>query len=98
MKLCLNLDDSTLKAVKFVDKTSEKHRLQLLRKIRNPSQDNEAILEENTKMEISTMTKLRKHPNVVKLHEVIDDPLNSKTLLVMEYITGGPLMSIDKNG
>lgn len=42
------------------------------------------------------MTKLKKHPNVVKLHEVIDDLSTSKTLLVMEYIVGGPLMSINK--
>lgn len=33
--------------------------------------------EEVIRNEISTMTKLNKHPNVVKLIEVIDDPHNS---------------------
>ena len=49
-------------------------------------------------MEIVTMTRLKKHPNVVKLYEVIDDPNNDKILLVMEYIAGGPMMCMDKNG
>ena len=66
--------------------------------MKNPDQETQEAMEENTKMEIVTMCKLKKHPNVVKLHEVIDDPANDKTLLVMEFVVGGPVMRIDKNG
>lgn len=31
------------------------------------------------------------HINIVKLHEVIDDPQNSKIFLVMDYLPGGTL-------
>ena len=40
------------------------------------------------------MTKLNKHPNVVKLFEVIDDPTEGKLLMVMEFIDGGALMTL----
>ena len=31
------------------------------------------------------------HMNIVKLHEVIDDPYNSKIFLIMDYLSGGTL-------
>ncbi|KAK9849502.1 hypothetical protein WJX84_009237 [Apatococcus fuscideae] len=40
--------------------------------------------------EIAVMKKLA-HPNIVKLHEVIDDPSTDSLLLVMEYVDGGTL-------
>ena len=42
--------------------------------------------------EIAIMKKLR-HTNVVRLHRVIDDVKRSKLYLVMEYVTGGALLS-----
>lgn len=31
------------------------------------------------------------HPNIVQLHEVIDDPAQDKLYLVMDLLTGGSL-------
>ena len=31
------------------------------------------------------------HTNIVKLHEIIDDPLKNKVYLVMDYLPGGTL-------
>lgn len=54
--------------------------------------DKEKVLKhklvEQIKREISTM-KLIKHPNVVRLHEVMGS--KSKIFIVMEYVTGGEL-------
>ena len=36
--------------------------------------------------------KLLRHPNVVTLHEVIDDENCNKLYLVIDYVKGGPLM------
>ena len=43
------------------------------------------------KSEISILKKMR-HPNVVLLHEVIDDPRHKKLYLVQEYVEGGAAM------
>ena len=83
-------------AVKIVDKRGDKYR-QLRKKL---DADMETNIEqaENSKNEVVAMTKLHKHPNVVKLKEVIDDPSDEKVLLVMEYIDGGSLMTLDQEG
>ena len=31
------------------------------------------------------------HKNIVKLHEIIDDPLKNKIYMVMDYLPGGTL-------
>jgi len=31
------------------------------------------------------------HDNIIKLHEVIDDPESRKVYMVMEYLSGGSL-------
>jgi serine/threonine protein kinase len=41
--------------------------------------------------EIAIMKKLV-HPNLVALHEVLDDPNEDKLFLVMELVSGGPVM------
>ncbi len=35
------------------------------------------------------------HPNLVKLYEVIDDPNSEKLLMVMEYVEGGAIMTLE---
>ncbi|CAK4082601.1 unnamed protein product [Aphanomyces euteiches] len=44
--------------------------------------------------EIAIMKKLR-HPNLTKLHEVIDDAEHDKMYLVLELVTGGQVMDWD---
>ncbi len=47
---------------------------------------------EDVLREVALMKKLR-HPNLVRLHEVIDDPEKDKLYLILDYVPGGPLMS-----
>ncbi|KAF0700103.1 Aste57867_9382 [Aphanomyces stellatus] len=46
--------------------------------------------------EIAIMKKLR-HPNLTKLHEVIDDAEHDKMYLVLELVTGGQVMDWDQD-
>ena len=45
--------------------------------------------------EIAVMKKMN-HPNVVSLHEVIDDPASEALFIVMEYVSRGAVMSTEK--
>ena len=54
-------------------------------------------LSENVNREIAVMKKLR-HPNVVRLLEVIDDPTSEKLYMVMKYIEGGPIAKLRPEG
>ena len=44
--------------------------------------------------EVAVMKKLN-HPNIVKLYECIDDPGMDVVYLVMQYVSGGPLLRFD---
>lgn len=37
------------------------------------------------------------HPNIIRLHEIIDDPKEPNVYLVMDQLTGGTLQSKLKN-
>ncbi|EDR08829.1 uncharacterized protein LACBIDRAFT_162730, partial [Laccaria bicolor S238N-H82] len=52
--------------------------------------------ENSIRKEIAIMRKCR-HPNLVRLLEVIDDPRQEKIYIVMEYIPGGPVEWTDSN-
>jgi len=43
------------------------------------------------KVQEMEVLKTMVHKNVVKLHEIIDDPLKNKLYLVMDYLSGGTL-------
>jgi serine/threonine protein kinase len=45
---------------------------------------------ENVKREIAIMKQLD-HPNIVRLHEVLDDDRSEKLYLALEYVEGGAL-------
>lgn len=47
------------------------------------------------KKEIQIMVAL-KHPNLCKLYEIIEDSKNGKLYLVMEYLAGGQLFSVEE--
>lgn len=46
---------------------------------------------QNVQKEIAIWKKLR-HPNVVRLHEVMDDPEHDKIYLVNDFVEGGAVM------
>ncbi|BBN00703.1 hypothetical protein MPTK1_2g01330 [Marchantia polymorpha subsp. ruderalis] len=86
VKLCLNTMDCKLYAVKIV------HRKWLTRRSLGGTTEN---VGQGAMREIAIMKKLN-HPNIVALHEVIDDPSKRKLYLVLEYIEGGPILGNDK--
>lgn len=45
--------------------------------------------------EIDLMKKLGTHRNIAGLREIINDPLSSKIIIVMDYFEGGPVMTRD---
>ncbi|KAJ2917354.1 hypothetical protein MD484_g3075, partial [Candolleomyces efflorescens] len=55
---------------------------------RLPLADKVSATEQKIRKEIAIMKKLR-HPHVVRLYEVIDDHLQSKIYMIMEYLGGG---------
>ena len=47
-------------------------------------------LEKEMKLEMEIMKQID-HPNLVRLHEIIDDPQNKKIYLVMDYMDKGAI-------
>eukprot|EP00760_Papus_ankaliazontas_P001403 PhM_4_TR10465/c0_g1_i2/m.12749/K07359/CAMKK2; calcium/calmodulin-dependent protein kinase kinase 2 len=52
--------------------------------------------EEALRREVAIMKKLD-HPNIVKLHEVIDDPKCEKLYLIMEHVPAGPVFVLGRD-
>ena len=79
VKLGQNLENGTLVAVKIVPRFSSKRRLGKL-----------GAPEDRVKKEVAILKKAR-HPNVVSLLEVIDDPSKRKVYIVLEYVEHGEI-------
>lgn len=88
-KVCLAKDVTTnLKyALKVLNK-SLLRRKRILRKGKPPTN-----MLENIFREIAIMKKLN-HPNVLQIHEVIDDPDNDKLFMVIDYMDNGSVLGI----
>ena len=54
---------------------------------------NAAVAETAVRKEIAVLKKL-KHPNVLKLFEVIDDAKTNELLLVLEFASAGPIFEV----
>lgn len=63
-------------------------------KIMNKSLLKRVQKNEDVRKEVAILKKM-KHPNVVRLYEVIDDPDNDKMFLVMEYVQNGPVLKLE---
>ncbi|KAL1949542.1 hypothetical protein VTO73DRAFT_8423 [Trametes versicolor] len=83
-------------AIKVVPRKSKSDRMSKLRKRNLPRSSNTPLVdqlgstEHKIRKEIAIMKKLS-HPHVVRLLEVIDDPLRDKIYMVMEYLGGGEI-------
>ncbi|KAH9846649.1 kinase-like domain-containing protein [Lenzites betulinus] len=83
-------------AIKCVSRKSKSDRMSKLRKRNLPRSSNTPLVdqlgstEHKIRKEIAIMKKLS-HPHVVRLLEVIDDPLRDKIYMVMEYLGGGEI-------
>lgn len=87
VKLCVNFDNGREYAIKICRRS-----ILRTRKVNNNEDALNAL-----KREIAIMKKL-KHPNIVRLHEVIDDEECDNMFIVMEFIEKGPVLRIDENG
>ncbi|KAK5946988.1 hypothetical protein PMZ80_001134 [Knufia obscura] len=79
VKLGRDIENNLLVAIKIVPRYSKQRRLGRL----GEPQD-------QTKREVAILKKAR-HPNVVSLLEVIDDPNKNKVYLVLEYVENGEI-------
>jgi len=79
VKLGRNIETAALVAIKIVPRYSVKRRLGRL-----------GAPEDRTKREVAILKKAR-HPNVVSLLEVIDDPSKNKVYLILEYVEKGEI-------
>jgi len=79
VKLGRDVEKSTLVAIKIVPRYSVKRRLGKL-----------GAPEDRTRREVAILKKAR-HPNVVSLLEVIDDPNKNKVYLILEYVEKGEI-------
>ncbi|KAI9143821.1 kinase-like domain-containing protein [Paraphysoderma sedebokerense] len=107
VKLARDTENGMEVAIKIVEKTTRHRRLGFgttnlrhrhLGKMN--SQIHQQYLDpqlEKIKREIAILKKLA-HPNVVRLYEVIDDPMSEKVYMVMEYIDGGEIPWKDDSG
>ena len=86
VRMCKDRTSEQLFAIKIISKD-------LLRKKKN-GHTSETYFED-IRREIAIMKKL-KHPNVLRLFEVLDDPNVNKMYLVLEYMKRGDLINILK--
>ena len=80
VKLARDVENNTIVAVKIVPRYSKRRRLGKL-----------GAPEDRVKKEVAILKKAR-HPNVVSLLEVIDDPSRHKVYIVLEYVEQGEIV------
>ncbi|KAG2153979.1 kinase-like domain-containing protein [Suillus clintonianus] len=96
--VCWDLSDNrrelAIKAVKRINPRAEKMNMLRRRNIpessHTPLTEKLGSLEHKIRKEIAIMKKCR-HGHVVRLLEVIDDKLNDRIYMVMEYLSGGEI-------
>ncbi|PFH51565.1 hypothetical protein AMATHDRAFT_142422 [Amanita thiersii Skay4041] len=96
--LCQDLENQGELAMKVVKRSSPRDRMKMLRRSYQQSVNSSSgekglpmnSTEHAIRKEIIIMKKCR-HPNLVRLFEVIDDPQQDKIYLIMEYLAGGPI-------
>ncbi|KAF0977926.1 hypothetical protein FDP41_003248 [Naegleria fowleri] len=93
VKLGRSSKTGELVAIKVINKSLINN---IKRKYKAPGQQQNSQINK-IKHEIAILKKLD-HPNIVRLLEVIDDPMNDKICLVFEYIDGGELMKLNDDG
>eukprot|EP00890_Picochlorum_soloecismus_P005639 jgi/Picsp_1/6076/NSC_03430-R1_serine threonine protein kinase 3 len=108
VKLCLNVADVNLYAVKVVETVTLKHNEKskgLHRRSTSHVSKEGSVHNGNLAAEDSILNEIRRevqvmmaldHPNLVKLYEVIKSRDSGKLLMVMEYCEGGNLIEEDQ--
>merc|ERR1719410_1205638 len=88
VRKAMNISTRQHVAIKIINKSTLK-RKRTIRKGQAPSS-----LYDNVLQEIAIMKRVN-HPNIVKLHEVIDDERKEKLYIILEYLPKGSVMNGD---
>ncbi|KAA6401588.1 MAG: putative Calcium/calmodulin-dependent protein kinase kinase 1 [Streblomastix strix] len=83
---------SKLYAMKVIKKEQKKR---VIAPQRGPRKQVALTQEETINREVAIMKKMR-HPNIVKLREVIDDTSKKKLYMILEFVKGGPCFIEDQ--
>ena len=94
VKLALNTSNGGLYAMKMINLNQLKQNVSLVRTAGGRSERRYEDVDK-VRREVALMKKLR-HPNVVNLFEVIDDPEAGMLILVEEFVEGGPVLKDDE--
>ena len=86
VKLVLHNDSGEPFALKIMNKS-------LLNKIKKYS----GTAMSQARVELAIMKKIA-HPRIVRLHEIIDDPIKNKMYLILDYIDGGQICDLSIEG
>jgi len=85
VRLCKEKNDNKLYAIKIMNKDFLKKK-----------SIGKTSFMDDVKREVAIMKKLR-HPNVLRLYEVLDDPKVNKLYMILEYMKNGDLMQITQS-
>eukprot|EP00756_Hemistasia_phaeocysticola_P038463 Hpha_TRINITY_DN16758_c2_g1::TRINITY_DN16758_c2_g1_i1::g.79101::m.79101/K07359/CAMKK2; calcium/calmodulin-dependent protein kinase kinase 2 len=88
VKLALHTESDVLFAIKIMNKS-------VLSRVKTRDAHGEKTAFDDVLREIAIMKRLD-HPNIVTLHEVIDDPDSNKLYLILDYLERGPVFDIGK--
>merc|ERR1719410_1204213 len=88
VRRAINISTRQNVAIKIINKNTLK-RKRTMRKGQAPTS-----LYDNVLQEIAIMKRVN-HPNIVKLHEVIDDDRKEKLYIILEYLPKGSVMNGD---
>ena len=98
VKLCLNVQDNALYAVKVVEASTLKNHKKSKQLSKSTDKSVNSKWSDFDDSEIQREAEVMKalnHPNLVQLYEVIRSS-SGKTLMVMEYCEAGPLVETEK--
>lgn len=87
VKLAEMVDSETKEIKRFAVKIANKAKLK--KKLNGRVQNS---VETSLKTEVAIMKKFN-HANLVKLYEIIDDPLDNKYYMILEYMERGSILS-----
>ncbi|CAD8055783.1 unnamed protein product [Paramecium sonneborni] len=100
------LGQGTFGKVRLAEKNLQNYAIKILNKSRLKKQreyytDSNGVVKiknafQNVAKEIAIMKKLR-HPNIIRLYEIIDSPNSNKMYMVMEYAQNGQLIDWDED-
>eukprot|EP00761_Pharyngomonas_kirbyi_P003195 gb/GECH01003199.1/.p1 GENE.gb/GECH01003199.1/~~gb/GECH01003199.1/.p1 ORF type:complete len:571 (+),score=141.06 gb/GECH01003199.1/:1-1713(+) len=93
------IDQGNYGKVKLVESEDDGrlYAMKVYRRTRFFRGDQTRTQKDSFRQEIAILKKIS-HPNIVRLHEVIDDPTKDKLYMILEYVEQGPVMKLNEDG